>query len=677
MSLGALIEKFRGVALERVDKMACLVHELEVEYDDELLDALLRETHTLKGEARMMSFADINLVSHLTEQVAIEGLRSTPRRDDTFEVLHFGLDILRTLLTKSAGEAPADLTGFVDKMMSWRNPGSRKTSEFKRVRTGETTSLNAKALKVRGQTAIRVDFERLENLSGLSGEVNLSARQLAHQFEVTHHLLHALNEEVERTTEVLPRALANNLKAAFHRLHVGVQELEYESHQTLHRAAHLEEVVQELRHVPVAEVLSHYPRAVRALALENAKKIRLVHEFGDVKVDRGIITGLSDPLLHLVRNAVDHGVESPRDRRAQGKPEEGEITLICQNLGSSLRVVVRDDGAGMDPNRLREVAVERELLTPKEAAELSDQETLRLIFEPGFSTRTQASDLSGRGIGMDVVMQKVVEFGGSVEIESTLGEGTTIVLEIPTSSTMNSVLLLASADILVAVALQDIEEINAAAGGDGLDITDLFNLPPAPTKYRVTLKSGKVLRAARILGERQALIRPLGAFLAGAKLCRGIALTDTGEQVPLLNTYAISEEASELKIRTERASRVLVVDDSDVTRALIRSILRGAGYLVWEARDGQHAQVVIEEARPHLVVCDLQMPVMDGLEFLRWLRQHSKYSDIAALMLTTQAGEQDKERARDAGADDFMGKLDFDESRLVRSVERLLKRAGS
>jgi len=675
VSLSALIEKFRGVALDRVEKMNGLVTSLQREHDEQTLDELLRETHTLKGEARMMSFADVNLVSHLTEQVAIEGLQALPRREDAFDVLHFGLDILRTLLTKSAGEAPADLTGFVDRMIAWRHGGA-EVPEFKRPRTLETPALDARALRVRGSSTIRVEFEQLEALSSLSGELNLSVRQVAHQFRVTHHLMRELQQDVERAVSLLPRSHAAALNASRHRLDLGVQELEHEAQETLSRAAILEEEVQELRHVRIAEVLSHYPRAIRGLAQENGKKINFIHDFGDVHVDRGIIGGLSDPLLHLVRNAVDHGIESPSARIEAGKPEEGEIRLICQNLGNALRLVVQDDGAGMDVVFLKEIAVERGLLTQPEAQKLSDAQAFSLIFEPGFTTRGQASDLSGRGIGMDVVMRKIIEYGGQIQVESKPGKGTSIELLIPTLSTMNTVLIVSSSDVPAALLVQDVARVEVPEGEhdpNTMDLADLFDLPAARPAHIIVLRNGQTLGVERVFGERQALIRPLGAFLEGATLCRGMALTDTGESVPLLNSKMLSAGSRSTEMKARRSAKVLVIDDSDVTRALLRSILRGAGYHVLEARDGQMAQFVVEDSQPDLIICDLQMPVMDGLEFLKWLRQHPRYAALPAFMLTTQANPGDEMRAREAGANVFMGKLEFDESQLLGKVRTFIE----
>lgn len=670
MSLSALIEKFRGVALDRVEKMNGLVSALQREHDDLALDELLRETHTLKGEARMMSFADINLVSHLTEQVAIEGLQAQPRRDDAFDVLHFGMDVLRTLLTKSAGEAPADLTGFVDRMIAWRHGGG-EVQEFKRPRTVETPALDARALRVRGSSTIRVEFEQLETLSSLSGELNLSVRQVAHQFKVTHHLMRELQEDVERAVSLLPRTHAAALNASRHRLDLGVQELEHESQETLSRAAFLDEEVQELRHVRIAEVLSHYPRAIRGLAQENGKKINFIHDFGDVHVDRGIIGGLSDPLLHLVRNAVDHGIETPAARIEAGKPEEGEIRLVCQNLGNALRLVVQDDGAGMDAVYLKEIAVERGLLSADEARDFTEAQAFGLIFEPGFTTREQASDLSGRGIGMDVVMRKIVEYGGQIHIESEPGKGTSIELLIPTISTMNTVLIVSSSDVSTALMVQEVARVkipDESEEADALDLADFFDLPAAPPSHIIVLRSGQALGVERIIGERQALIRPLGDFLEGATLCQGMALTDTGESVPLLNAKMLTAVRRKDEKKSRRSAKILVIDDSDVTRALLRSILRGAGYHVLEARDGQMAQFVVEDSQPDLIICDLQMPVMDGLEFLKWLRQHPRFLDLPAFMLTTQASPGDEQRAKAAGANVFFGKLDFDESKLLDAV---------
>lgn len=530
MNLTGLIEKFRAVALDRTERMNTLLVSLERHQGGEVLAELLRETHTLKGEARMMGFADVNLVTHLLEQLVFEGLQEDPVREDVFDVLFLGLDVLRALLTKSTGlgAMPADLTGFVDQVMAWKQAGPIS-------QLGEPSSvvfMSSSAmpdLQVR-KSSVRVEFHHVDELWS---EAHTVAGALS-----------AMKPMVEGTKSDLSEVLK-------------------EAHKALER---LMESVSLMREVSLAEVFSHYPRAVRELARSSGgKRVRMVCEFADVKIDRGTLEGLSDAVLHLIRNAIDHGIETPPERRAAGKPDEGEICLWCSRESNLLKVVVSDDGTGLDLVRIRDAAVRRGWVVETEA--VSEEALLDLVFRPGFSTREHAGELSGRGIGMDVVRQKVEELGGEISVQSQFGKGTSIEIFLPMSE------------------------------------RSVFN---------------------------------------------------------------------DLGTETLSGPKVLLIDDSDITRALVGGLLRKGGFTVREAIHGEDACEVLNRWSPDVIICDLNMPVMNGIEFLTWLRQNTLCSQIPVLMLSTRGSDFDRKQAANAGANGFVAKLQFDEAELIRAVETCL-----
>lgn len=854
MSFGALIEKFRAVALDRIERMNVLLVQLEQDpMDASATEEILREIHTLKGEAKMMGFADVNLVSHQTEHlltlITERGFEIPP---NVVDVAFEGFDIVRQLLTKSAGasDAPVDLSGFVERVTgarsaaasptsapisevfyeppagpaqptqfddlaaslaadSWAD-GSAQEDDFKdlqqpaggepargfgaergdaerswaggrlrRSAGGPSTRARIDASQVMGRGpneasmrgddapgttasdrllrlqvggSLRVDLQKLERLGDVAGEVLLLSRRLNYGLGELGAIRDELRMWLERLDGQLPIQTVSNMRNIVHRFDDFTSGARDETYLITSRTAQLDEEVRGLRHVPLAQVMSHYPRAVRDLAREQGKRVRLVHAFGNVEVDRTLLSALSEPMLHLIRNAVDHGIESPQERQEAGKEPEAMIRLQAEYLGDSIRVVIEDDGRGISPQLLRQKAVARGLFSEERAELLSDQEALALIFEAGFSTRDSVSDVSGRGIGMDVVRRQVTEMGGYIEVESQVGEGTSIAMILPVSSAVSQVLMVEIGARRFALAAKQVVRVGAVSPGEIMeshggafvdfdgemvalaDWARLLQVERARRSLRPDAQMTVLIlrRGARrvavwvdqVLGEREAMSRPFGEFLRGIRLCRGVALTDAGEVVPLLNVpellarseggtrrawaperaQAASPGAPDTPARPARATspgapsersappqpqppgasapeyprpagskqRILVVEDSEITRALVTRILDQHGYQFIVAEDGQMGWEILQQHPVDLVLSDVQMPRMDGLELLGRIRASQQHAHLPVVILTTLGDPKDKARAMGLGADGYLVKLDFQESDLVEMVRRHL-----
>ncbi|RDV37676.1 hybrid sensor histidine kinase/response regulator [Bradymonadaceae bacterium TMQ3] len=799
MSFGALIEKFRAVALERLERMNALLVNLERSPDDpEAVEEILREIHTLKGEAKMMGFADVNLVAHQTEHLLLDeptGAHIT--QPERVELIFEGLDLMRALMTKSAGNTTQrlDLSGFVDRVNDLRDGAPAKVNPHDpaaqqaasppekgnetptqghispaenaptagtqpldskeestrsntsaparapaadtalatppapstppvasapqptraRIGAGNERELESGALRIQTTTNLRVDVEKLERLGELAGEALLMSRRVGYRLGELHGIRQDLRAMLSLLEGQLPKSHTMALRNLNHRLDACETALREESYQVNVRASQIDDQTRYMRHVPLAQVLSHYPRAVRDLAQSQGKRVRLVDTFGNVEVDRAILSALSEPLLHLVRNAVDHGLETPEERQAAGKEPEAEIELSAEYVGDSIRVVLSDDGRGIDPQIIRQKAIERGMHTAESAARLSDQEAIALIFENGFSTRDSVNDVSGRGIGMDVVRRQISRVGGFIEIESEVGRGTTFTLHLPVTTAVNSVLVFTLGKRQFALTAKDVERVIDVGRDDLrrvhgavcvpvgerliplLDWTSPLGLAERgqpPERFSVLLIRKGARRVAvwidRVLGEREAISRPLGDFLAGVRLCRGVALTDSGDVVPLLNVVDLMERSEHdsrfdldkphrqrsftavqgtraLDIRT-----ILVVEDSEVTRTLVTSILRAEGYRVLEADDGHYGLEMLGRHRVDLVLTDIQMPTMDGLQLLQRIRASDDHARLPVVILTTLGEPADKERAMRLGANGYLVKLDFQEKTLLETVRRFL-----
>ena len=781
MNIGELIDKFREVGLDRIEVMNEALLTLErAPAEAAAHEQLLREIHTLKGESKMLGFADVNLVAHQIESVmmlASERAWRVPRH--AVDLLFEGLDTLRILLTKRVGAAdsPVDLSGFVDRVhrvvelleqlhddarpdssadaaagSPWGlTPGSPadcppgSTSEATLEATSQAelyeelgqevsqaaqvaqVSRQAGGLQLQTEHTLRVRFEKLERLGEAASEVMLMGRRLDYHHKQLELARDHLKGWIALAEANLPKSHLASIRALSHRLDAIAQAAREDSHLVNLRTGQLDEEVRSLRHVPLAQVTSHYPRAVRDLAHSQGKRVRFVQEVGNIEIDRVILSSLSDPLLHLIRNAVDHGVEPPHERLSAGKPPEAEIVLSVQHQGDGLVVLLRDDGRGIDLERVRHKAVARGVLSADAARAMTDQEAIALIFEAGLSTRDDVSDISGRGLGMDIVLRQVTQLGGIVDVESHLGQGTSFRLYLPTSSVVSVVLLLRLGGRVFGVHAQDIERVtrrkaerliklhDATLMREEQDLIPVLDWRPAlglrpqargPQEdvQLLLIRKGSrrvAVRVDEVLGEREAVTRPLGEFLQGARLCRGVALTDADEIVPLLNVVELLSRAAQEEPRLTQTWRegreltspraqaistlelralpgrsqqraVLLAEDSEITRSLIAKIVRSLGHRVLEAEDGKMAWDMLQDHRVDLLITDIQMPRRSGLELLELLRASPSLRHTPTIVLSTLGSAQDKEQAMSRGANTYLVKLDFREKELISAVQRYL-----
>lgn len=742
MNIGELIDKFRDVALDRIEAMNAALLQLErAPGDNDPAELLLREIHTLKGEAKMLGFADVNLVAHQIETVMIlshERGFQVPR--PAIDLLFEGLDTLRVLLTKRIGaaDAPVDLSGFVERVhrvsevleevdLSIEDLGeSSEIIEELEAQASQAAQLaeasrHAGTLHLQTENTLRVRFEKLERLGEASSEVMLMGRRLDYHHKQLEEARDQLKDWIAIAEANLPKSHLASVRALSHRFDAIAQAAREDSHLVNLRTGQLDEEVRSLRHVSLAQVTAHYPRAVRDLAQSQGKRVRFIQDLGNLEIDRSILSALSDPLLHLIRNAVDHGVESPDERKLMGKPAEAEIMLSVDHHGDSLKVVLKDDGRGIDAELVKLKAQERGMITAEAARQMSETEAISLIFQPGFSTRDQISDISGRGLGMDIVLRQVTQLGGVIDVDSTLGKGSAFYLHLPLPSAVSVILLIRLGGRTFGIQAQDIERvarrrqerivrlhgspciredgelIPVVDWRPGLGLRAPMTSPDEEIPLLVVRKGARrvAVRVEDVHGEREAVIRPLGEFLQGVRACRGVALTDADEVIPLLNvvelltrsaqdepqlTHTWREQrgpVSTLELKALPAlgqKAVLLAEDSEITRSLIAKIVRSLGYRVLEAEDGKMAWEMLQNHRVDLLITDIQMPRRSGLELLELLRASPTHKNTPAIVLSTLGSPQDKEQAMQRGADMYLVKLDFREKDLIAAVQRYLQR---
>jgi CheY-like chemotaxis protein len=401
--------------------------------------------------------------------------------------------------------------------------------------------------------------------------------------------------------------------------------------------------------------------------------------------------------LHIVRNAIDHGVEAPSERA--GKPPEATLSLRAEPSGAAVLITIADDGRGVDPARVRQSAVERGMLSATAAASLGEAQVLDLLFQHGFSTRTEVSDLSGRGIGLDVVRSVVEELGGTVSLSSRLGQGTEISLSIPARLSQEKILVVVCGDALCGLPARQVAEVvrrhegsvEPVPGGELFRYHDVA-LPfhslsallgrHADAEPWVLILSTASRRTAlavpALVGEHELLRRPLDRALAVHGHLGGSATLDDGRLVLLLalaglfrrTAFAAAPRARPAAPEAHARPFVLVVEDSDVIRDLVADILRGAGIEVRTASNGQEGADALAERVPDAIVCDVEMPIMDGLELLRHVR--SRWPELPMIMLTTRGSEDDRRQAAALGANAHLIKSGFREDLLLETLRRFL-----
>lgn len=466
--------------------------------------------------------------------------------------------------------------------------------------------------------------------------------------------------------------------------------------------AMVREDLRDLRIVPASSALESLRRVVRDVAARVRKEVVLQLVGGEVRLDRRVLEAVRDPVLHLVRNAVDHGIEPVEERRARGKPEVGNLTVRVEPRGSRVAISVEDDGGGLSHERIRATAVARGLIDATVASQLSDAEALRLLFRPGFSTAEQVTEVSGRGVGLDVVQQTLASLQGTVAVESTPGRGTRFVLDLPLTLATRTGILVEVGGLRCAIPGDAVERIlrvrhdelgtvggqaTVRIGDRQLPFAALGEMIGAPQRRlaleeeepqpAVILSLGEqrvAVAVDQVLGHQEIVVRPLGRAVSGTPHLAGAAVLDDGGVVAVLNAAELVRGAKPMlrrSLRTERA-RILVADDALTTRTAMKALLEIAGYDVISAADGVEALRLLRETPCQLVVSDVQMPGLDGLGLTRAIRAEETLMRLPVVLVTSLDSPEDRAAGREAGADGYLIKREVDRGALLDLVRQLL-----
>jgi two-component system chemotaxis sensor kinase CheA len=706
-----LIPLFVEEARDRLERLATCVPRLEG--DPQAVVEAKRELHTLKGAGRMMRIGALAELCHAAEEVLhaarpgmiplltrvvddLTALVEAVSRGEDPPVDQAMVDLLRGSAVDPAPPAPVPPAPAAPPPIPppAPEPAAEAPPPPPQVVPAEPKApATATHPPPTASNDVRVDVAALDAVAERATQVRIMAvagRQVVDRiYDLARLAEDGLHEP--QPTQVLA-VLATMLRRV-------AVELEGGQGRLIRSAEEQLEKMLSLQLQPMRGFLLSFARYARELARSLKREVEVELEGEDTRLDRRIARELEEALLHLVRNAVDHGIESPEVREARGKPKAGRISIKALADGPRVRLVIADDGGGIDIPRVLQHAAEVGLVDAAAAAAMGKKEALRLLFAPGFSTRKQVSETSGRGVGLDVVATIVNRVGGEVFVETEPRQGTTFILEVPVARRGESVMLLRVGQLRIALPAAVVRRATRIDPGavverdgrtlvtlaDGrlvpfVPLARLYGQPAADSQLLLEgVVSGQSLALAvdTVEGEQEVLVRPITRRAPTDRLLEGVALLASGEPVGVLSPSMLSQReylralpAARPQVVIRRV-RVLLVDDSLVTREMERRLLEDAGFEVVAAGDAEEALSLLGEERFDCVVTDIEMPRMDGFELAAHLRAMEHFAHLPIIVVSTRDRPEDRLRGLKVGADAYLTKQSLDAGELVDLVRRL------
>jgi len=563
---------------------------------------------------------------------------------------------------------------------------------------------------------IRVEPQKLDSLTTLAGEMVVTTARTLRAFGAVGDLAE-LWEEWNRESNSLgrhaghrPSPFQDRDKVRLKRVRVLLDRLERTRDEEVGRlglvADEIIDAIHDIRLLPFSTIFNLFPRLVRDLSHELGKEVRLEIVGGGVTADKHLLEELKDPLMHMVRNAVDHAIESPNERERLGKPREATIYLRAYRSGGRMVVEVADDGRGLDEKAIRHTALVKHLLTAKEIELLPIDEVWRLIFVPGFSTAPLVTDVSGRGVGLDVVRTNIDRLKGTIVVHSQSGVGCTFRIDTPITLATTRVLLVRVAQRSYALPIESVQETFiipaestfTLAGRPAMQwsigpvmvspLADLLELPSKRPTPRESKMPGVLLNVGSerigvfvdaLLDEQEVILKPFGGLLERVRNVLGSTILSSGEICMILNpndliktmrTHQAVGSVAEPKVEV-RKKVVLLVEDSITTRTQEKRILEAAGYEVITAVDGADGFTKLATREFDAVVTDVEMPNMTGLQLAARIREDAKYVELPIILVTSLASDADRQRGVEVGANAYLTKGNFEQKLLLETLKRL------
>jgi two-component system chemotaxis sensor kinase CheA len=749
---------FRIEASEHVQAMSVGLLQLEAvpaqESRSAIIETVFRAVHSLKGAARAVDYRDIETLCQLLEEI-FDGWKREGRAppSSAFDTLYRALDSIRAMLDSDgepqAGAARPDLSPLLQALRRFaRNEPPSPDREMRPAAAAAPAPVAPPALRTPvaaddagAAETVRVSVAKL-NAGLLQAEELLTAKIAAAQRVADLRELLGSVEEWRKAwlafradACTLPRIPDHGADTArwlaerdrflnfFERGADALKSLEGRTTGHLRAAEQGRDVVgklvdgqldsaKSLLLQPFASISASFPKIVRDLCRDQGKEATLVIVGDEIEIDKRILEEIKDPLIHLLRNCIDHGIETSRERLSQGKPVKATIRLAVSRVdGSKVQLVLADDGAGIDIDRVKAAAVRHGVLTADAAGQLDGETAQALIFRSAVSTSSRVTEVSGRGLGLAIVQEKVQKLGGRLALENKAGAGAAFRMVLPAvRATFHGVLVQAAGQLFMAptaeverVGRVGPDEVRTVEGQESITVNgralalvrlaDALELPlrepgdAAPAKLPIMVLASGDTRIAfavdAILDEQEILVKPLRKPLSRVRNISGATVLGNGQVVPVLHVDDLLKSARmpgggwmrraiPAKAAQGSARSILVAEDSITSRMLLKAILESAGYRVKTAVDGMEALMLLRSEKFDLLLSDVEMPRLNGFDLTARIRADSMLAELPVVLVTARESREDRERGIDVGASAYLVKRSFDQGALLETVRRLL-----
>ena len=702
-----LVQDFLVETNEIIENLDHDLVELESNQNDlELLNKIFRGAHTMKGSSSFLGFNKLAELTHHAEDI-LNKLRKgemVVTREIMDTLLEFVDKTKQIISDIENGTDNTDCTSVIEDLKLASE--GKLTSKTKNTSAAQPAAAPApkpqaapkqEAPKVVHQATpveqtIRVDVSRLDSLVNLVGELVLSRNMLS---QIAGELENKFENEY----------LVEQLLVATNSIGMNTTELQL--------------AIMKTRMIAIGKVFNKFPRVVRDIARDTGKEIELIISGEETELDKQVIESIGDPLLHMIRNSCDHGVETPDVRLAKGKPRMGTVNLSAYHEGNHVVIEIKDDGAGMDPNKLKRKAIEKGVITVDEANSMDDKQAFALIFKPGFSTAEKITNISGRGVGMDVVRTNIEKLNGIITIDSKIDEGSTFYLKLPLTLAIIQALLVEVAGETFAIPLASVvetvritnEEIHSFEGREVLKLRDrvlsLIRLDEAFALDELEQDEIYVVVVAlaekqlgfivdKLIGQEEIVIKSLGDYLGGNPGIAGATITGDGRVRLILDVAGVIEVAQNMprRIRNTKklssnkraavqtaskktnAVKVLICDDSSTDRKITKKILEPQDWIeTVEAPSGKDALSLLERDNSiDLIISDIMMPDMDGFRLARSIRE--KGYDIPIIAMSARMEPADRKKMNASGMNAFIQKP-INQQLLLDKIDELISQKNN
>jgi len=742
---------FKIEAEERLKAMSAGLLELEkaasVEKQTVFVEAVFREAHSLKGAARAVNMTDIETICQSLESVlAILKRKEINPSPELFDKLHNAVDTINKLLyTAAGGQVP--ITKLIQQLAgleTGRQTSGTTTEEpipqlqisFPAAPPGHDTGIGTAGQdapnlgeKPAVSETVRISTEKLDSLLRQAEEmlsIKLALDRYVTDLQDLQDMLGRWDKECAKNHQAIrtgkdnlqfARLLEfldwnhNCVKLMESKVNTLIKLTENDRRSIGGNVDNFQKNIRKALMLPFSSLLATFPKMIRDLSRVQNKEVELILQGSEKEIDKRILEDMKDPFIHLLRNCVDHGIETPAEREKNKKPRCGKVTVtISQITGHKVEILVSDDGTGINLDKVKESAVKKGILSEKDYNKLSKQEALELIFQSEVSTSPIITDISGRGLGLAIVREKVEKLGGIISVETGPQTGSSFRIIIPVTLATFRGILVRAAEQLFVIPSTNVErvtrirqeEIKTAEDKEFVSLkgcavsfvrlADVLELARQDNKdkssgYILVLLLGTAEKRIafavdEIVCEQEVLVKSLGKQLPRVRNVSGATVLGSGRVVPILNIPDLLK--STLKINTSAGTvsaaetlsankkLVLVVEDSITSRMLLKNILEASGYSVKTAVDGIEALTALKTEDFDLVVSDVEMPRMNGFELTSRMRADKKYARLPVVLVTGLDSREDRERGIDAGADAYIVKSSFDHGNLLEVIDKLI-----